>query len=79
MADKSIHGPAAYVRCAGADRPGDGSPSHRSAAVRVSEAMHWLRSWMSFKTSSGDTLGATLVKDGRCLVPRGDMAEEPSP
>jgi hypothetical protein len=36
--------------------------------------MHWSRSWMSFKTSSGDMLGATLVKDGFCLVPRGDMA-----
>jgi hypothetical protein len=32
---------------------------------------------MSFKTSSGETLlGATLVKDGRCLVPRGDMASK---
>jgi|GEM_PF-527199 len=35
--------------------------------------MAWSRSWMSFKTSSGETLGATLVKEGRCLVPRGDM------
>jgi hypothetical protein len=51
-----------------------GRPSHRCAAVRVSEAMHWSRSWMSFKTSSGDMLGGTLVKDGFCLVPRGDMA-----
>jgi hypothetical protein len=56
-------------------RPGGGSPSQRSAAVRVSEAMHWSRAWMSFKTSSGDMLGGTLVKDGRCLVPRGDMGK----
>src|SRR5262245_19690980 len=27
MADKSIHGPAAYVRCASADLPGGGSPA----------------------------------------------------
>jgi hypothetical protein len=74
MADKSIHGQAARVRCANADRCGGGSPSHRSAAVRVSAATRRSRSWMSFKTSSGDTLDGTLVKDGRCLVPRGDMA-----
>src|SRR4029453_13217733 len=74
IADESIYEAAPRIRCASADLPGGGSPSHRSAAVRVSEAMHCSRSWMSFKTSSGETLlGATLVKDGRCLVPRGEM------
>jgi hypothetical protein len=56
-------------RCANADRCGGGSPSQRSAAVRVSAAMYWSRSWMSFKTSSGDTC-CTLCSGGPMRLPR---------
>jgi hypothetical protein len=57
--------------------PTDAAADHQATVLPPSEyrkAMRWSRSWRSFKTSSGETLGATLVKDGFCLVPRGDMA-----
>jgi hypothetical protein len=74
-ADKSIHEPAARVRCANADRCGGGSPSHTCAGLRVSARWRASTSISRALISSGDTLGGTLVKDGLCLVPRGLMAK----
>jgi hypothetical protein len=75
MAHKRIHESAARFRCANADRCGGGSPSQICAGLRVSARWRASTSISRALISSGETLGATLVKDGRCLVPRGDMAQ----
>jgi hypothetical protein len=74
-AHKRIHESAARFRCANADRCGGGSPSQICAGLRVSARWRASTSISRALISSGETLGATLVKDGRCLVPRRDMAQ----
>jgi hypothetical protein len=83
MIDKAAHGAQGSItpvvccfRRASADRCGGGSPSQICAGLRVSARWRASTSISRALISSGETLGATLVKDGRCLVPRGDMASK---